>query len=261
MVCAARRVRPVPRVARAAEQRQRLLRRSSCLHDLQAPRTTRDYENYIARLVDVPRYFRENIANMRQGIADGFVLPAEVMPGISSVVAAAQFAKAEDSPFWAPFARVPGERAGSRPRAARGRPAALRSPKVISGLRRSSRRSSRTSTDRPRARRSPPPIAGWAGLLRRPRALLHDAARRDAPRRSTRTASPKSRASAPRWRRSCARSASGQLRRVPRVPAQRSAVLCDDAGAALCATPRGSRARSMDACRTCSGAFRARPTR
>ena len=77
------------------------------LHDLQAPRTTKDYENYIARLREVPRYFRENIANMRQGIADGFVLPAEVMPGISSVVAAAQFAKAEDSPFWIPFARFP----------------------------------------------------------------------------------------------------------------------------------------------------------
>ena len=29
--------------------------------------TTKDYENYIARLRDVPRYFDENIANMRQG--------------------------------------------------------------------------------------------------------------------------------------------------------------------------------------------------
>ena len=77
------------------------------LHDLQAPRTSKDYENYIARLGEVPRYFRENIANMRQGIADGFVLPAEVMPGISSVVAAAQFTNAEDSPFWVPFARFP----------------------------------------------------------------------------------------------------------------------------------------------------------
>jgi len=77
------------------------------LHDLQAPRTTRDYENYLARLAEVPRYFDENIANMRQGIADGFVLPAEVMPGIASVITAAQFAKAEDSPFWVPFARFP----------------------------------------------------------------------------------------------------------------------------------------------------------
>ncbi len=77
------------------------------LHDLQAPRTTRDYENYLARLRDVPRYFRENIANMRQGMADGFVLPAEILPGIARVIDSAQYAKAEDSPFWIPFAQFP----------------------------------------------------------------------------------------------------------------------------------------------------------
>ena len=77
------------------------------LHDLQAPRTTKDYENYIARLADVPRYFGENIANMRQGMKDGFVLPAEIIPGIASVIAAAQYAKAEDSPFWIPFDEFP----------------------------------------------------------------------------------------------------------------------------------------------------------
>ena len=77
------------------------------LHDQQAPRTTRDYENYIARLADVPRYFNENIENMRQGLADGFVLPAEIMPGIASVIAGAQYAKAEDSPFWIPFTEFP----------------------------------------------------------------------------------------------------------------------------------------------------------
>ncbi len=77
------------------------------LHGLQAPRTTADYENYVARLADVPRYFSENIANMRQGIADGFVLPAEILPGIASVIAGAQYAKAEDSPFWLPFTEFP----------------------------------------------------------------------------------------------------------------------------------------------------------
>ena len=77
------------------------------LHDLQAPRTVKDYENYVARLEDVPRYFRENIANMRQGIAEGFVLPAAIMPGIASVIAGAQYAKPEDSPFWIPFAEFP----------------------------------------------------------------------------------------------------------------------------------------------------------
>jgi uncharacterized protein (DUF885 family) len=77
------------------------------LHDLQAPRTTKDYEDYLARLADVPRYFGENIANMRQGMAEGFVLPSAIIPGIASVVAAAQYATAEDSPFWIPFEEFP----------------------------------------------------------------------------------------------------------------------------------------------------------
>jgi uncharacterized protein (DUF885 family) len=77
------------------------------LHDLQAPRTTRDYENYVARLADVPRYFRENIANMRQGMADGFTLPSEILPGIAQVIDSAQYAKVEDSPFWVPFTEFP----------------------------------------------------------------------------------------------------------------------------------------------------------
>ena len=77
------------------------------LHDQQAPRSTRDYDNYIARLRDVPRYFRENIENMREGIKEGFVLPAEILPGIASVIAGAQYARAEDSPFWIPFTEFP----------------------------------------------------------------------------------------------------------------------------------------------------------
>lgn len=77
------------------------------LHALQAPRTTRDYENYVKRLQDVPRYFDENIANMRLGMAEGFTLPSEILPGIASVIAGAQYAKPEDSPFWEPFADFP----------------------------------------------------------------------------------------------------------------------------------------------------------
>jgi len=77
------------------------------LHELANPRSTVDYERYIARLEDLPRYFDENIANMRQGLRDGFTLPAEILPGISGVVAAEQFARPEDSPFFAPFAKFP----------------------------------------------------------------------------------------------------------------------------------------------------------
>ena len=77
------------------------------LHDTVSPRTTRDYENYIARLNDVPRYFRENMENMRQGVRDGFTMPGEIIEGVSSVVGALNYARPEDTPLWAPFADYP----------------------------------------------------------------------------------------------------------------------------------------------------------
>ncbi len=70
-------------------------------------RNARDYEPYIARLNDFPRYFDENIANMRQGIRDRFTLPSEILQGVSTVVSGAQIARPEDSPFWTPFANFP----------------------------------------------------------------------------------------------------------------------------------------------------------
>ncbi len=33
------------------------------------------YRNYLARLRDVPRYFDEQMANMRAGLARGFTVP------------------------------------------------------------------------------------------------------------------------------------------------------------------------------------------
>jgi uncharacterized protein (DUF885 family) len=38
------------------------------LDSLVVPQTAREYEDYIARLNDVPRYFDENIANARSGM-------------------------------------------------------------------------------------------------------------------------------------------------------------------------------------------------
>lgn len=77
------------------------------LHASHAPRTTRDYETYIARLNDVPRYFREHMANMRQGIRDGFTLPAEIAPGVGQVIAGLRYASPEATPSWTPFANYP----------------------------------------------------------------------------------------------------------------------------------------------------------
>lgn len=72
-----------------------------------APRTIHDYETYIARLNDVPRYFREQIANMRQGMRDGFTLPAEIAPGVGQVIDGLRYTRAEDAPVWSPFADFP----------------------------------------------------------------------------------------------------------------------------------------------------------
>ena len=77
------------------------------LHSLHAPRSVRDYENYIARLNDVLRYFRENISNMRQGMRDGFTLPREIVGGVGQVISGLQFERPEDMGLWQPFAAFP----------------------------------------------------------------------------------------------------------------------------------------------------------
>src|SRR4029079_1124325 len=70
-------------------------------------RSITGYERYVARLKDVQRYFAENIANMRQGLKDGFTLPAEILPGVGSIIEAEQFTNAEDSPLFSPFKTFP----------------------------------------------------------------------------------------------------------------------------------------------------------
>jgi len=77
------------------------------LDSLADPHTTKQYEDYIARLNDVPRYFDENIANIRIGMRDRFTLPSAVLDGVSKVVAGAQYKAAEDVPLWQPFANYP----------------------------------------------------------------------------------------------------------------------------------------------------------
>lgn len=77
------------------------------LHELLEFKTSKDYQNYIARLNEFPRYFDEQMANMRIGLKDGFTLPAEILPGISKVVAGEQFKRAEDSPLYQPFLQFP----------------------------------------------------------------------------------------------------------------------------------------------------------
>ena len=66
-----------------------------------------DYERYLARLADFPRYFAEQTANLKQAIKEGAVLPSEVIPGLSTVVAGSVYTKPEQSPLYAPFKAYP----------------------------------------------------------------------------------------------------------------------------------------------------------
>jgi uncharacterized protein (DUF885 family) len=77
------------------------------MHELANPQTVADYENFIARLNDVPRYFDENIANMREGIRDGFTLPAAILDGVSKSIAGEQYDDPTKIPLWRPFATFP----------------------------------------------------------------------------------------------------------------------------------------------------------
>jgi len=69
--------------------------------------SVRDYENYISRLRAVPAYFSQQTANLRQGMKDGFTLPAAIVPGIIKVIEGQQYKSATDSPFFEPFTRFP----------------------------------------------------------------------------------------------------------------------------------------------------------
>ncbi|HEX5789248.1 MAG TPA: DUF885 family protein [Woeseiaceae bacterium] len=73
--------------------------------------TVADYEAYLARLRDIPRYFDENVANMERGARDGFVLPQVVIDGVLPTLAAQVKDDPEASSFYEPFremhARIP----------------------------------------------------------------------------------------------------------------------------------------------------------
>jgi uncharacterized protein (DUF885 family) len=66
--------------------------------------TVDDYEDYIARLNDIPRYFSENIDNMREGIDTGFTLPKIVIEGVLPTIKAQLYDDPEKSGFYEPFA-------------------------------------------------------------------------------------------------------------------------------------------------------------
>ncbi len=70
-------------------------------------RSEADYENYITRLKALPAYIDQNIENMRQGLADGFTQPKEILPYILPSFEAQVKDNAAAHPYYAPFKSMP----------------------------------------------------------------------------------------------------------------------------------------------------------
>ncbi|MEZ5929858.1 MAG: DUF885 domain-containing protein [Parvularculaceae bacterium] len=70
-------------------------------------RTQKDYEDYIKRLKAFPTFLDQNIANMRQGIADGFTQPKEILPLIIPSFEAQVKDDPKAHPLYTPFENIP----------------------------------------------------------------------------------------------------------------------------------------------------------
>ncbi|GAA4778714.1 DUF885 family protein [Stakelama sediminis] len=67
-----------------------------------------DYRNYIHQLNEFPRYFGQQIANMRAGLARGFTPPRITLKGRDDTVTSViDIAKPQDSIFYKPFTKMP----------------------------------------------------------------------------------------------------------------------------------------------------------
>lgn len=71
--------------------------------------TMEDYQAYISRLQEFPRYFRENMDNMRAGIDAGLVLPKIVIDGVLPTVQAQVYDNPEQSSLFEPFQNLSDE--------------------------------------------------------------------------------------------------------------------------------------------------------
>ncbi len=64
------------------------------------------YRDYLGRMQDIPRYFEENIANMRAGLARGYTVPRVGIEGRDKTIEAYTMT-GEDNPFFDAFRNMP----------------------------------------------------------------------------------------------------------------------------------------------------------
>ena len=65
------------------------------------------YRRYIARMRDIPRYFDQQVANLRAGLRRGFTPPAATLVGREGSLASFIKTEPQDSAFYAPFKQMP----------------------------------------------------------------------------------------------------------------------------------------------------------
>jgi uncharacterized protein (DUF885 family) len=70
-------------------------------------RTRDDYQRYLKILADIPRYFDEQIVNMRAGLARGFSQPQVTLAGRDQSIADVANASGEANLFYTPFKQMP----------------------------------------------------------------------------------------------------------------------------------------------------------
>ncbi len=71
-------------------------------------RTPQDYRNWISQMSDIPRYFREQTDEMRQGLQRGFTPPRVTLQGRDASITAVTEAEPGASLFYTPFKDMPG---------------------------------------------------------------------------------------------------------------------------------------------------------
>lgn len=98
--------------------------------------TVADYRNWIARLRGLPRYAEDTTALMREGIAQHRVQPRVIMQKVPAQIDRHIVERPEDSPFYAPFERMPASIDAAQQAALKREAAAAISEAVIPAYRR-----------------------------------------------------------------------------------------------------------------------------
>ncbi|MDP9090769.1 MAG: DUF885 family protein [Pseudomonadota bacterium] len=71
-------------------------------------RSTQDYRNWIGQMKDIPRYFHEQMEEMRAGLKRGFTPPRVTLEGRDASITAVTDATPETSLFYTPFKEMHG---------------------------------------------------------------------------------------------------------------------------------------------------------